>query len=177
MKKGKKSKVAFLGMLLGVAFVLAYVESLIPFFAGIYGMKLGLANLAVMLALYNLGEKEAFYITVARIVLVAFTFGNLFSMLYSLAGGIFSFFIMVFAKKTTWFSISGVSVLGGVFHNIGQIIVAMCIVENEKILFYLPVLFISGVITGGMIGMLSGIITKRISKVTNYEQAKMDGSK
>lgn len=165
MKKNKKSHVAFLGMLLGVAFVLAYIESLIPFFVGIYGIKLGLANLAVVLALYNLGEKDAFIVSVARIVLVGFTFGNMFSMLYSLAGGLLSFVVMFFAKRSKWFGTGGVSVLGGVFHNIGQILVAVCVVENEKIFFYLPVLLISGVITGAIIGILSGIITKRVAKV------------
>lgn len=167
MKKDGKSRVAFLGMLLAVAFVLAYIETLIPFFVGIYGIKLGLANLAVMLALYNLGEKDAFIVAVARIVLVGFTFGNLFSMLYSLAGGLLSFAVMAIAKKMKLFSVTGVSVLGGVFHNVGQIIVAMLVVENEKILFYLPVLLISGVITGAVIGMLTGIITKRVLKVKN----------
>lgn len=167
MKKDGKSRVAFLGMLLAVAFVLAYIETLIPFFVGIYGIKLGLANLAVMLALYNLGEKDAFIVAVARIVLVGFTFGNLFSMLYSLAGGLLSFAVMAIAKKMKLFSVTGVSVLGGVFHNVGQIIVAMLVVENEKIVFYLPVLLISGVITGAVIGMLTGIITKRVLKVKN----------
>ncbi len=165
MKDNRKSHVAFLGMLLGLAFVLAYVESLIPFAVGIYGVKLGLANLVVMIGLYNLGEKEAFIIAVARIVLVGFTFGNLFSMLYSLAGGLLSYVVMLLAKRSKIFGINGVSVLGGVFHNIGQILVAMFIVENEKILFYLPVLLVSGVVTGAIIGMLSGIITKRVSKV------------
>lgn len=165
MDISKKSRVAFLGMLLGLAFVLAYVESLIPFFIGIYGIKLGLANLVVMIALYNLGNKEAFIIAVARIVLVGFTFGNLFSMLYSLAGGLLSYAVMLLGKKSNFFSMKGVSVLGGIFHNVGQILVAMWVVENEKILFYLPVLIISGVLTGAMIGILSGIITNRVSKV------------
>lgn len=165
MEKNRKSGIAFLGMLLALAFVLAYVESLIPFFIGIYGIKLGLANLVVMIALYNLGQKEAFIIAVARIVLVGFTFGNLFSMFYSLAGGILSFVVMLWAKKSDVFGINGVSVLGGVFHNIGQLIVAMLIVENEKILYYLPVLMISGVLAGIIIGLLSGVITKRVSKV------------
>ena len=165
MKKEGKLRVAFLGMLRAVAFVLAYVESLIPFFIGIYGIKLGLANLAVMLALYNLGNKEAFVVAIARIVLVGFTFGNLFSMFYSLAGGLLSYAVMVVAKKSKLLSINGVSVAGGVCHNIGQILVAMLIVENEKILFYLPVLIISGVITGTVIGMLSAIVTKRVTKV------------
>ncbi len=165
MEKNKKSKVAFLGMLLALAFVLAYVESLIPFFVGIYGMKLGLANLVVMIALYNLGHKEAFIVAIARIVLVGFTFGNLFSMFYSLAGGLLSFVVMLWAKKSDSFGINGVSVLGGVFHNVGQLIVAMFIVENEKLLYYLPVLMVSGVLAGVIIGLLSGLITKRVSKV------------
>lgn len=165
MKKNKKTAVAFLGMLLGLAFVLAYIESCFPFLVGIYGVKLGLANLVVVIALYHLGEKEAFIVAVARIILVGFTFGNLFSMLYSLAGGILSFLVMAIMKKTNRFGMLGVSILGGVFHNVGQIFVAILIVENLKLVYYLPVLLISGVLTGGVIGIVAAMISTRITKV------------
>ena len=162
MDRNKKSRVAFLGMLLGLAFVLAYVESLIPFFIGIYGVKLGLANLVVIVALYTLGEKEAFIIAVARIILVGFTFGNLFSMIYSLAGGLLSYFVMLLLKKSNRFSMTGVSVMGGVFHNIGQIIIATFIVSNYSVMYYIPVLMIAGFITGTLIGIVAQEVFLRV---------------
>ena len=157
-------KIAYLGLLVALAFVFSYVEVLIPVNLGIPGAKLGLANLVIMVALYLLGDKNAFLLSMVRIVLVGFTFGNLASMLYSLAGGILSFGVMVFAKKTKKLSIIGVSVLGGVFHNVGQIIVAMCVLETNSLIYYLPVLMITGVVAGVLIGILGGMVTKRIQK-------------
>lgn len=161
-------KIAYLGLLVALAFVFSYVEVLIPVNLGIPGAKLGLANLAIIVALYLLGEKNAFLLSMVRIVLVGFTFGNLASMLYSLAGGILSFLAMVLAKKTKRLSITGVSVLGGVFHNVGQIIVAMLILETSSLIYYLPVLMITGIVAGVLIGILGGMVTKRIQKVVQF---------
>lgn len=161
-------KIAYLGLLVALAFVFSYVEVLIPVNLGIPGAKLGLANLAIIVALYLLGEKNAFLLSMVRIVLVGLTFGNLASMLYSLAGGILSFLAMVLAKKTKRLSITGVSVLGGVFHNVGQIIVAMLILETSSLIYYLPVLMITGIVAGVLIGILGGMVTKRIQKVVQF---------
>lgn len=164
MGKGQKKRKhpAYLGMILAFALILGYVESLIPFSFGVPGMKLGLANLAVLLTLYQSGTGEAFLIDLLRIVLSGFLFGNLYGILYSLAGGILSFAAMVFAKRTGRLSICGVSIAGGVFHNVGQISVAAFVVETKGLYYYMPPLLIAGVVTGFLIGVLSGQIVDRL---------------
>ena len=157
-------RAAYMGMLTALAFVFSYIESLIPISIGIPGVKLGLANLVVIVALYTMGTKEAFILSAIRIFLAGFTFGNPASMVYSLAGGVLSLLVMVFMKKGKLFSATGVSVLGGVFHNVGQILVAMLVVENAKLLYYLPVLILSGTIAGVAIGILAAILTKRLER-------------
>ncbi|MDE6364485.1 MAG: Gx transporter family protein [Lachnospiraceae bacterium] len=146
--------VAHCGILTALAMIFGYVEALIPFHFGIPGVKLGLPNIIVVLALYTLPVYQAFVIQVARIVLVSFLFGNLSMMLYSLAGGMLSLLVMVLLKKKMWLSIAGVSMAGGVSHNIGQLAVAVLVVQNLKIAFYLPALLTAGLVTGGLIGML-----------------------
>lgn len=160
-------KTAYIGLLVALAFIFSYIEFLIPINLGVPGIKLGLANLVVIVAIYTIGEKTAFALSLVRIILVAFTFGNLASMLYSLAGGILSFVVMAAAKKTEWFSVKGVSVLGGVFHNVGQIVMAMIILETSQLIFYLPVLLVAGTVSGLIIGLLGAMVTVRISKVGN----------
>ncbi len=155
-------KTAYLGLFAAIAIIFGYVESLIPFFAGIPGMKLGLANLAVLFILEKYSWKEAALVSTVRILVIGFLFGNMFSILYSLAGAALSLTVMTLMKRFSSFSILGVSVAGGVSHNIGQLIVASLIVENTSLLYYAPVLLISGVATGLLIGFLTGEITKRI---------------
>ena len=161
-------KIAYLGLLIALAFVFSYIEFLIPINIGIPGAKLGLANLVIIVALYTLNEKDAFVLSMIRIVLVGFTFANLASMLYSLAGGILSFLAMVIVKKMNKLSITGVSVIGGVFHNVGQIMMAMWVVKTTSLIYYLPVLMISGIVAGVAIGILGGMVTKRIKKMVRY---------
>ncbi|WP_274419870.1 Gx transporter family protein [Blautia sp. XA-2221] len=155
-------KTAYLGLFAAVAIIFGYVESLIPFFAGIPGIKLGLANLAVLFILETYTWKEAALVSAVRIVVIGFLFGNMFTIIYSLAGAALSLFVMTLMKKSSGFSILGISVAGGVSHNIGQLIVAALIVENTSLLYYAPVLLISGVITGLLIGLLTKEVTKRI---------------
>lgn len=155
-------KTAYLGLFAAIAIIFGYVESLIPFFAGIPGMKLGLANLAVLFILEKYSWKEAALVSTVRILVIGFLFGNMFSILYSLAGAALSLTVMTLMKNFSGFSILGVSVAGGVSHNIGQLIVASFIVENTSLLYYAPVLLISGVATGLLIGFLTREITKRI---------------
>ena len=149
-------KIVKLGLLLAVALILSYIESLIPFGFGIPGIKLGLANLAVLLCLYCIGTKEAFTLNVMRILISGFMFGNMYSIIYSLAGGVLSFLVMWNGKKTNLWSISGISVMGGVSHNIGQIIIAAFVVETAGVFYYIPFLIFAGVLTG----LLMGLITK-----------------
>lgn len=129
-----KKKTAYLGVFLAFALILSYIESLIPFYFGIPGMKLGLANLIVVVMLYLSGTKEAFVISVLRILLSGFLFGNMFGILYSLAGGLLSFIVMWLVKKTGQFHLVTVSVCGGISHNVGQLFVAALVVENYNVL-------------------------------------------
>ena len=159
-----KNKTAYLGIFLALSMILSYVESLIPFTIGIPGIKLGLANLVVVIMLFGMGAKEAFGVSVLRIVLTGFLFGNGFSILYSLSGGLLSFLGMALLKKTGWFRCVTVSTTGGVLHNIGQLIIAALVVSNFYIFYYIPVLLIAGVITGFVNGIVSQEIILRIGK-------------
>ena len=165
----KTKKIANLGLLVALAFVFSYIEFLLPINLGIPGVKLGFANLVIMVTMYTLGEKEAFLLSMVRIVLVGFTFANTASMLYSLAGGVLSFGVMYVAKKMKTFSMAGVSMLGGVFHNVGQILLAMWMLSTDSLLYYLPVLIVAGVVTGVMIGILGAMITKRLKKLVRLD--------
>ena len=156
-------KVALLGLLVALAMVLSYLESLLPPFVAVPGMKLGLTNVVVLVALLTLGGGAAFGINVVRIVLVGITFGNLSAMLYALAGGLTSFLVMFLLKKSGRFGPVGISAAGGVAHNFGQILVAMCVLETGKLIYYLPILCISGTFAGVAVGILGGMVAKRIA--------------
>ena len=155
-------KTAVGGMLVALAFVFSYIETLIPVNLGIPGAKLGLANLVVMVALYTLGAKEAFALSMVRILLTGFTFSSAAAMLYSFAGGILSYIVMVLAKKTGRLSVTGVSVLGGIFHNVGQILVAMWVLDTATLIYYLPVLAVTGIVSGTVIGLLGMMVIRRL---------------
>lgn len=158
------AEVAEYGMMIALAFLLSYLETLIPINLGVPGVKLGLANLVSIVSLYVLGVRGTIVISLVRILLVGLTFGNMFSMFYSLSGGALSLFLMVLCKKKEWFDRIGVSIVGGVGHNIGQLAVAAVVVENGRIFYYLPFLLAAGTIAGALIGLLGGIIIKRITQ-------------
>lgn len=162
--KQKPQRVALYGMMIALAFLLSYVETLIPISLGIPGVKLGLANLVNIVGLYVIGVPGTVAISLVRIVLAGFTFGNLFSMVYSLAGGALSLGVMVLCRRLDCFSQIGVSVAGGAGHNIGQLLVAALVVENTGVFYYLPFLLLAGTVAGALIGLLGGVITRRISK-------------
>ena len=151
----KNKKLANMAMLVALAMIFSYVESLIPINFGIPGMKLGVANLVTVTGMYFLEFPEVFLVVVMRILLIGFLFGNGMSIIYSLAGGILSFLVMALMKRLKGFSVAGVSIAGGVSHNIGQIIVASVVVENLKLIYYLPALLIAGTVTGFVMGMIS----------------------
>ena len=152
------------GLLVALAMVLSFVETLIPVFAAVPGMKLGLTNLVVMVALLLFSPPRAFMVNMIRIVLVGFTFGNMFSMLYSAAGGLLSFAVMLVMLKSGKFSPVGISAVGGVAHNAGQIIVACFVLDTGMVFYYLPFLAISGIVAGIVIGVVSSLITVRLKK-------------
>ena len=155
-------KIARYALLVALAMVLSWLESLVPVSAAVPGMKLGLTNLVVIFALYRLSERDAAAISLVRVVLVSLTFGNAYSFAYSLAGAVLSFAVMAVLKRTGRFSIVGVSVAGGVCHNIGQILVAMAVLGTARLAWYLPPLLVSGTAAGVAIGLAGGIITKRV---------------
>ena len=159
-----KKHIAYLGLLLTLALILSYVESLIPIFVSVPGVKLGLANLVVLICLYAYPSKYAFLISGMRVILAGLLFGSMFSILYSLSGAFFSLMIMLLAKKVFKLGILGVSVLGGVFHNIGQLIVAILVVSNYRISYLLPYLLLSGVLTGAIIGFVANSIVPYLKK-------------
>ena len=160
-----KTKVAYFGVFTALALIFSYVESLIPIQMGIPGVKLGLANLIIVIALYKMNMKETYILSLVRIVLAGFMFGNLFAILYSLAGGMLSLTIMCILKKTDKFSVYGISMAGGVFHNIGQLLMAMIVLESISIGYYFPMLLISGLVTGFVIGVISNEMMKRLKKL------------
>ena len=136
-----KSKAAYFGVFTALALIFSYVETLIPIQVGIPGVKLVWANLVVVVVLYKMGIKEALshILAVVRVILSGFLFGNLFSIVYSLAGGLLSLTVMVALKRTKAFSLLGISAMGGVFHNVGQLIMAALVLESLSIGYYLPV--------------------------------------
>lgn len=158
--RDRTKKTAFLGVLTAAALLLSYVESLFVLAPGIPGIKLGLANLAVVLCLYRYGWKEAAILNVTRILLSSFLFGSFFTMAYSLAGAALSFCMMLAGKKSGFFSIIGVSVLGGVFHNLGQLAVAAALMGTGWAGWYAPWLLASGCVTGIFIGVCAKAVNR-----------------
>ena len=160
-------KVALYGILIALAFIFSYVEALIPLPVPVPGMKLGLANLVNVVGLYTVGAAGTIAVGLIRIVMVGFTFSNPGSMLYALSGGVLSLAAMALAKKMDWFDKTGVRILGGVCHNIGQLSMAAWITGTASVFSYLPVLLVAGVITGAVIGLLGGLVTERIAPVVS----------
>ena len=158
----KNRKIALLSMCACLAMLLSFVESRIPPLTAIPGIKMGLANIAVMFTLYKLGTREAMAVSAVRVVLIALLFGSAVSFLYSLAGAVLSFAVMLLMRRLRLFSEVGISVAGGVCHNIGQIVMACILLETNVIVYYLPFLLLSGTVTGVLIGITSALLIKRI---------------
>ena len=157
-----QSNVALYGMFVSVALILSYIEALIPIKMVVPGIKIGLANVLIVWVLYSMGVKSAAIVSLVRVFICGLLFGNLYTILFSLVGATLSLGIMYVLKRFTKLSVVGVSVAGGVFHNLGQIIVAMIVLENVYVSFYFPVLIISGVVSGIAVGILGGILYKKI---------------
>lgn len=167
MRQLRKSEwVARYGMMIGLAFIFSYIEAMIPISLGVPGIKLGLANLVNIVGLYVIGVRGTIAVSLLRIVLVGLTFSNVAAMAFSLAGGAVSLALMILCKKMKLFDQVGISIVGGVGHNIGQLAVAAFVVENVNVFYYLTFLLVAGTIAGALIGILGGIITTRILKYT-----------
>lgn len=148
-------KIPYCGLFAALAILMGYVEFMIPVPVPIPGVKLGLANVIVIIMLYFMDAKSAFFVSLIRVLLSGLLFAGFAGMLYSLAGALCSFAVMVLLQKTGKFSMIGVSVAGGIFHNVGQIVVASLVVQNVRMAYYLPFLLVSGVVTGIVIGIVA----------------------
>ena len=156
-------RLARYALLTALAMALSWLESLVPLAGTVPpGVKLGLTNLVVIFALYRMSLRDAAVISLIRVVLVAFTFGNSYSFAYSLAGATLSLAVMALLKRSGKFSLLGVSVAGGVSHNIAQVLVAMAVMETSRLAWYLPVLLVSGIAAGVCGGAAGALIVKRI---------------
>lgn len=159
----QNKKLVTMALFVTTALMLSYIESLVPFFFGVPGMKLGLANLAVVCSLYLYGWREALMVNVLRIILSGLLFGSMFSVLFSLGGAFVSFVCMAAAKKLG-LSLYGVSMAGGVSHNIGQLLIAAFLVQTVEVGYYAPFLLIAGLVTGFLIGVIGRELLFRIPK-------------
>lgn len=160
--QSKTQRIAMASLLAALALIFSYVEAVIPVPIAIPGIKLGIANLAVLIALYRFDFKHAMSINVIRIIVSGLLFNGIFGALYALSGGILSLSVMWILKKTDLFSMVGVSMAGGVAHNIGQILVASVIVSDLRMFMYLPVLMFSGIISGIIIGILAYYVQRAL---------------
>ncbi|MDR1017577.1 MAG: Gx transporter family protein [Lachnospiraceae bacterium] len=157
-----KNKVAYFGVLLALALIFSYVETLIPINFGIPGVKLGLANLIIVVGLNKISTSELYLLDILRVLISGFIFANGFAIIYSLTGAIISLTVMVLLNRIKGFSLLGISAAGGVFHNIGQLIVAIFVVNTLSISYYFPILLISGLVTGIVIGIVTNEVNKRL---------------
>ena len=157
-------RIALLGLCTAVAMVLAYAELLLPpLFTAVPGIKLGLPNIAIIFVLYRVGAKDAALVSLVRMTAISMLFGTPVTFLYSLAGGVLSLVAMILLKQTKLFSTVGVSVVGGVLHNVGQILMAMLLLGTAELGYYLIVLAVTGTVSGILVGIASGLAVKRIS--------------
>lgn len=154
-----------LGLCIALAMIMSYIEVLVPLSFAVPGIKMGLANIVIIFVLYKIGTKEAILVSLIRVILVSLLFSNVMAMAYSIAGAVLSLGVMWILKKTDKFSVIGVSVAGGIMHNVGQIIMAVILLGTKQIALYLPVLLITGTATGIVIGIVSGIIINRFKKI------------
>lgn len=160
----RTGRIAVSAMFAALALIFSYIEAILPLSTGIPGVKLGIANLVVILALYNMNFRYAMGINVIRILVAGLLFNGLFGALYSLAGGVVSLTVMWLLKRTGLFSMAGVSMAGGVAHNMGQLLVASALVSNLKMFVYLPVLMFSGIAAGILIGITASVVNERVPK-------------
>lgn len=157
-----KHKVVSMGVFVALAMVLSYAESLLPYFFSVPGMKLGLANVLVVVALYFWGPKEALIVNLARILLMGLIIGNGIHLAYSITGGLFAFLAMYLFKKIEGIHLLLVSAAGGIFHNVGQMLIGSILASNWALLFNAPFLLAGGIFSGSIVGIISYFILKRL---------------
>ena len=161
----KVKKVAVLGLCVALAMIMSYIESLFPLNLAVPGIKMGLANIVIIFLLYRVGFSSACIVSLIRVFLVSMLFGNVMMMAYSIAGAVLSLAVMLVLKKCGKFSVVGVSIAGGVAHNAGQIIMAVILLDAKQIAYYLPVLAVTGTVTGVLIGIAASVVIKRVKHI------------
>ena len=165
MKNNKIKKLAFLGLCTAVTLILAYVEALLPpLWAAVPGIKMGLPNIMLLFLLYRFSAKEAAAVSLVRLFAVALLFGNIMTLAYSFAGAVLSLGVMSLLKKIDRFSMVAVSIMGGIFHNLGQILVAMLVLETAEIGYYMIVLTVTGTVAGILVGIAGWLVLKYLNK-------------
>lgn len=157
-------RISVIAVFTALALIFSYIEAIIPFNLGVPGVKLGIANIVVVCALYIFGVKEAAGISLIRVFVIGLLVGNAVSLIYSLSGAILSIAVMIICKRLK-LSVIGVSAMGGIFHNVGQLSAAALILNSSTVMYYYPVLFISGIVTGIIIGIVSLPIIKNSEKL------------
>lgn len=165
IKSISASFVARVGLMAALALIFSYIEAIIPYNPGIPGIKIGIANVVTLIALYKFGTKDAVAVSVIRIVIAGLLFNGLFGMVYSLAGACVSLIGMILLKKTDRFSVVGVSMAAGVLHNFGQLLVAAALIEDLHIFFYFPVLIFSGIAAGILVGIIATLVLRSLKTV------------
>lgn len=163
-RNSRAKKIASLSLLIALALIFSYVEAVIPYNPGIPGVKLGVANIVTIIALYTYGNKDAFIVNIVRVFIAGLLFNGIFGACYAMAGAMVSLIGMIILKKTKLFSVVGVSMAGGVLHNLGQLLVAAFLISDLKIFFYFPVLMFSGIIAGIAVGIASTVVLARLNK-------------
>lgn len=164
--RNETRRIALLGVLTSVALVLSYLEVMLPpISTAVPGIKMGLPNLIIIFVLYKFGLKEAVTVSLIRVFIVALLFGNVMTLAYSVAGAVLSLGLMTLFKKINLFSQIGVSIIGGISHNLGQILVAIFLFDTIQIGYYMVVLSITGTIAGVIIGIISSILVKKLEKI------------
>lgn len=162
----KTKRITVLALCTSVALILSYVEFLLPaIFVSVPGIKMGLPNIAILLVLYRIGEKEAAAVSFVRLVISTMLFGNFTSFIYSLAGATLSLALMILLKKLDALSVVGVSVAGALMHNIGQVLVAMALMHTSEIGYYMIILAVTGVISGIFVGLCGAFVFKKLSRI------------
>lgn len=160
----KAKKLTLLSLFCAVAMIMSYLESLVPLPLP-FGIKVGLPNIIIIFILYRIGAKEAIAVSIVRVLLVSLLFGNALSLAYSISGAVLSILTMILLKKINLFSSIAVSVVGGIAHNAGQIIVACIVMDTIEISYYLPVLAISGIVAGVLVGIAGNLMINKIKNV------------
>ena len=164
--KSKTKKIAILGVLTSVALVLSYLEAIIPpIYSAVPGIKVGLPNIVIILVLYRFGFKQAISVSLMRVFIVALLFGNAMTLAYSLSGAILSLLAMVLFRRIDKFSQVGVSIIGGVMHNLGQVLVAIVLLHSTLIGYYMLILTFTGTLAGVVVGIAGSLLTRRLEKV------------